>query len=153
MRGYAIITVLLILLSACSIEPEPIHYGEDNCVHCEMTIMDNRYGTEIVTDKGKVYKFDSIECLIEFMDDRKKGEEEFSLVLFTPFDQPGKLVDAYQSHVLHSRNLPSPMGMYLTAFEKEATAISYKEQYGGKVYCWDGLNENFQVIRTKGVEE
>lgn len=143
---------LLFLLSACSVEPEPIHYGEDNCVHCAMTIMDHRYGTEIVTDKGKVYKFDSIECLIEFMDDRKEGEEDFPLILFTSYDQPGRLVDARQSYVLQSKNLPSPMGMYLTAFDDEPAAMNYRDQYSGNVYSWEGLNENFQVMRLKGVD-
>jgi copper chaperone NosL len=118
-----------------------------------MTIMDHRYGTEVVSDKGKVYKFDSIECLVEFLEDRKNGEERFSLILFTPFDQPGKLVDATQSHVLHSKNLPSPMGMYLTAFEDEAIAMNFKENYGGKVYCWEGLNENFKLMRLNGPSE
>ncbi len=153
MRIFTVCSLLLILVGACSISPEPIHYGEDNCVLCEMTIMDHRYGTEVVSDKGKVYKFDSIECLIEFLEERKNGEENFRLMLFTPFDQPGKLVDAMQSHILHSKNLPSPMGMYLTAFETEATAMNFKEIYGGKVYCWDGLNENFNLLRLNGPRE
>ncbi len=143
--------ILSTVLAACAVEPEPIHYGEDNCVHCQMTIMDHRYGTEIVTDKGKVYKFDSVECLVEFLQEKEGGEEAFSLVLFTPYDQPGKLVNAYESHVLHSRNLPSPMGMFLSAFETEATAMSYKESHGGKVYCWEGLRENFEVLRVVGL--
>jgi copper chaperone NosL len=75
---------------------------------------------------------------------------EYRYVLFTPFDQPGKLVDAYSCHVLHSKDLPSPMGMFLTAFETEATAMNFKETYGGKVYCWEGLLENFKVIRWSG---
>ncbi|MCU0370502.1 MAG: nitrous oxide reductase accessory protein NosL [Bacteroidales bacterium] len=142
--------LLLLFTSSCSIKPEPIQYGEDNCIACQMTIMDRRYGTEIVTNKGKVYKFDSVECLVEFYQENNGGEEEFNLVLFTPFDQPGKLVNAYESHVLHCENLPSPMGMFLTAFETEATALSFKEQYGGKMYCWNGLMENYKVIRWSG---
>jgi len=141
---------LLLLAASCSIEAEPIRYGEDNCVECQMTIMDRRYGTEVVSAKGKVYKFDSIECLVEFLDKNENKGEDYNLVLFTPFDQPGKLVDAQKSHVLHSKDLPSPMGLFLTAFETEATAMNFKEQYGGKVYCWDGLRENFKVIRALG---
>ena len=150
MRILFYLSPLLFFTFSCSIQPEPILYGEDNCVACQMTIMDRRYGTEIVTDKGKVYKFDSIECLVEFIEENENKGTEFTLVLFTPFDQPGKLVDAYESYVLQSRNLPSPMGMYLTAFETESAAMNFKEQYGGKVYCWDGLRENFKVIRSLG---
>jgi copper chaperone NosL len=141
---------LLTILAGCAVEPEPIQYGEDNCIHCQMTIMDHRYGTEIVTRKGKVYKFDSVECLVEYFKKNEDGEEEFGLVLFTPFNQPGELVNAYESHVLHSQNLPSPMGMFLSAFETEATAMSYKETHGGKVYCWEGLMENFEVLKAVG---
>jgi copper chaperone NosL len=150
MRILLYLSPLLLFTFSCSVEPEPIRYGEDNCVECQMTIMDRRYGTEVVSAKGKVYKFDSIECLVEFLDENEGKGEEYNLVLFTPFDQPGKLVDAYQSHVLHSQNLPSPMGMYLTAFETESAAMNFKEQHGGKVYCWDGLRENFKVIRWSG---
>ena len=63
---------------------------------------------------------------------RKDGKEKFSLVLFTPFDQPDKLVDAATSHVLHSKKLPSPMGMYLSAFETESTAGSSRANTAGK---------------------
>jgi copper chaperone NosL len=150
MKSIKWIIVSFVFFASCAIEPVPVNYGEDECFLCRMTIMDHRYGTEIVTDKGKVYKFDSIECLVEFYEENQGGEEEFSLVLFTPFDQPGKLVNAYESHVLHSKALPSPMGMYLTAFESQATAMSFKEQYEGKVYCWEGLTENFNVLKLAG---
>jgi len=153
MKLVYVLSLFVVLSTACSVEPEPIHYGEDNCVHCQMTIMDHRYGTEIVTDKGKVYKFDSIECLVEFLQGRKDGKENFSLVLFTPFDQPDKLVDAGTSHVLHSRKLPSPMGMYLSAFETESTARQFQGQYGGKLYDWEALNSNFKILRVNGPSE
>ena len=137
----------LIVLSACNIMPDPIQYGTDNCSHCQMTIMDQRYGTETVTGKGKVYKFDSVECLVEFLDENEKAGQDFKLVLITPFDRPGNLVDAQAAWVLHSRNLPSPMGMGLTAFDAEDTALRFKEENGGKVYSWTELRENFTMVR------
>jgi copper chaperone NosL len=153
MKFLVILSLFLVGFAACSVKPDPIDYGEDNCVHCEMTIMDHRYGTEVVSDKGKVYKFDSIECLVEFLEDQEKGEEKFSLVLFTPFDQPGKLFDAFTSHVLHSRNLPSPMGMYLTAFETKEAATGFQGKYGGKLYDWEALNRNYKIIKVNGPSE
>ena len=144
------VALLLAILNACSIRPEPINYGEDNCVHCQMTIMDHRYGTEAVTDKGKVYKFDSIECLMEFLDEKKDSPDNFSLYLFTPYDQPGRLTDATTCSVLHSKNLPSPMGMYLTAFETEPAALKFRDNFGGRLYDWEGLKQNFKILRVNG---
>ena len=148
MKKQFLFVIVLLVSFSCSVKQEPIHYGEDNCVLCQMTIMDQRYGTEIVTGKGKIYKFDSVECLVEFMQENQGKGEEFRFVLFTPFDQPGNLVDAHKSHVLQSKNLPSPMGMYLTAFETEASAMNFRDQYGGKVYCWEELLENFSLLKT-----
>lgn len=31
-----------------------------------MTISDGRFGAELITDKGRVYKFDDIGCLIRY---------------------------------------------------------------------------------------
>ncbi len=41
----------------CNTEPQPIKIGEDACSFCKMSIADNRYGAEIITKKGKVFKF------------------------------------------------------------------------------------------------
>jgi copper chaperone NosL len=151
MKSFFIINLLALAVVSCSVAPEPIHYGEDNCAHCQMTIMDKRYGTEIVTTKGKIFKFDSIECLVEYLQDENDNNEQFNLVLVTSFDQPGKLFNAGDSYVIHSKNLPSPMGMYLTAFSERGTADDYQMRFGGKVYEWGGLLENYQAMRKVGL--
>lgn len=142
---------LLVLSTACSVGPEPILYGEDDCAHCQMKIMDKRYGTEIVTDKGKVYKFDSVECLVEYLEQPGKSNEKFSLFLVTAFDQPGALVDANSSYYLRSKNLPSPMGMYLSAFKTKSDAEQFMQKYQGKVFDWNELVKNFDAIRMGGL--
>ena len=133
-----------LLFVSCSIGPEKINYGEDHCVNCEMTIMDKRYGTEIVTAKGKVYKFDSVECMVEFLKGDKIKNEDVKLVLVTPFNHPEQLVDAATSQVLHCRNLPSPMGMYLSAFKDEAEAAPFKDQFGGELFTWEDLLREYK---------
>jgi copper chaperone NosL len=50
------------LLAGCATGPTPIHYGSDACEHCRMVIADPRYAVELVTETGKVLKFDAIEC-------------------------------------------------------------------------------------------
>lgn len=146
MKTILITAAVMLLAVSCSVGPQPIHYGEDNCVLCEMTIMDKRYGTEIVTRKGKAYKFDSVECLVDFLKKNEKDTAEFKYLLITPFDKPGTLVDARESHYLHSKNLPSPMGLYLTAFADEHTALQFKEDFGGRMFCWKRLVDEFEYI-------
>jgi len=59
--------MLCCLLTACSHEPDPIRYGKDACAHCKMTIMDKRFSAELITAKGKVFKFDAAECMAGFL--------------------------------------------------------------------------------------
>lgn len=138
--------MLPLLLSSCSPESRPIEYGKDNCVYCDMTIMDHRYGTEIVTVKGKVYTFDSIECLVEFLNKKMPGGERAQYVMLTPFNKPNVLVDAQECHVLFSLGLPSPMGMYLTAFEDEMSVTLAQEQHGGRIFSWNDLINEFEHL-------
>ena len=137
---------VILLLSSCNPQSRPIEYGTDNCVYCDMTIMDHRYGTEIVTDKGKVYTFDSIECLVDFLDKKLPEGEGAHLILLTPFTKPIQLVNADESYVLFSLGLPSPMGMYLTAFDDVQSAETAKAQYGGRVFTWEELLNEFQHL-------
>jgi len=129
--------ILALAVSACSVKPVEIQYGKDNCVHCEMTIMDKRYGTEIVTAKGKVYKFDSVECLADFLQTSVPAGEKIEFTLVTSFDEPGRLCCALGSYILHCKGLPSPMGKYLTAFNEKTAAENYQQSLGGKLYSWD----------------
>lgn len=146
MKKLFLSAVVTMVFVACSVGPEKINYGEDHCVNCEMTIMDKRYGTEIVTAKGKVYKFDSVECMAEFLKGDKINNEDVKLLLVTPFNHPDQLVDAGTCQVLHSKNLPSPMGKYLTAFKDKVEAAPFKDEFGGELYSWDDLLEEFNKL-------
>lgn len=114
MRMMVYIGWLVILLLGCKAEQRPIKYGLDHCAFCHMSISDQRYGTELVTQKGKVYTFDSVECLIDF---RKENKQEVAMELLTSIYQPGKLLNASDLLVVRCKAIPSPMGRYLTAVE------------------------------------
>lgn len=52
--GLGLIAVSALSLQACSIGPEPIRYGKDQCAHCKMTLTDKRYqATKSSPTKGK----------------------------------------------------------------------------------------------------
>ena len=53
-----------ILLLSCTIKPEKINFGSDMCHFCQMTIVDRQHAAQYVTSKGKQFKFDAIECML-----------------------------------------------------------------------------------------
>jgi copper chaperone NosL len=145
---YRLITIIAFasVMASCSTGPEPIAYGHDGCTYCDMTIMDHRYGTELITDKGKVFKFDSIECLVRYLKEGAAEQNNVKLLLLTPFNFPETLEDANHSYILHSQGMPSPMGMFLTAFKDETTAKKFQQENGGTIYIWQELLDKFENL-------
>jgi len=131
------LSLLLFLICACTNEPKPIHFGEDDCDYCRMIISDQRYGGELMTTKGKAYKFDSVECLAAYILEQKSGSNEMRSIWTIDFNNPEKLIDASQAWYLHSDLLKSPMGLNLSAFTNQNMAETVKNVYPGEVVRWD----------------
>lgn len=137
----ALIKILpLLYLFACSAEPKPIDYGQDNCHFCAMTIMDNKHAAQLVTSKGKVRKFDAIECMIRYID--RTDKQEYAYQLVSDFSNPGELINTRQSTFLISENLPSPMGAFLSGFLLEKDAQLTQEEHGGILYTWEDIQKH-----------
>ena len=129
--------MLSVFFIGCSIEPKPIIYGSDACDFCKMNIVDQIHGAEIVTDKGKVYKFDAVECMIDFKNEMSK--EQPKLFLTNHYHTPKELISAEDATFLISENLPSPMGEFITAFESKEAANEAQKELDGKIYSWNEL--------------
>lgn len=126
----------LVFLLACSSGPRPIKYGTDQCELCKMTVMDNKFGTEIVTKKGKIMIFDSDECMRDYI---KSAKPEAAQFLVTDFTRPGSLIDGKTATFLHSPNMRSPMGGNLAAYGNKADAEAAKSKLGGDLLNWDAF--------------
>ena len=137
-----LLIITCILLVGCQVSPKPIEYGVDGCHFCKMTIVDKLHAAEVVTQKGKVYKFDATECMINFMDEFDTSE--IALYLSNDYNEAEALIDATQATFLISANVPSPMGAFLSAFKTKEAAASVLNEKGGKLYTWDELREHLK---------
>lgn len=137
MKHLILILLLAFVSISCTVKPDPINYGQDACHYCKMTIVDKVHAAEIVTQKGKVYKFDASECMVNFMDEFDTAE--IQLYLTNHYNEPEVLIDATQASFLISKNIPSPMGAFLTAFKTKQEAETVQAEQGGDIYTWDTL--------------
>lgn len=139
-----LIVPVAILLMSCDTGPQPIKYGKEDCHHCKMKIIDDRFGSEIVTKKGKVFKFDAAECMIRYYldlnNDQKHNVKE---ILVTDASERGLLINAITANYLISENFPSPMGADLSAFNKKEKAEEYQKEHSGDLYNWGALLGKF----------
>ncbi len=141
MKNSIIILVIMSIATACHPEKTPIEYGYDKCHYCKMTIVDKRFGSELVTRKGKVYMFDATECLVNFIRKEHVASDNVFMILTNTFDNPGELVQAEQCSFLISENMPSPMGMYINPFADRSIASEYQQSQNGKIFEWHELKE------------
>jgi copper chaperone NosL len=138
------ILALFIGLCSCSIEPQPLNYGEDACSNCKMLLMDKRFGAEIVTEKGKVYKFDDVNCMVHFFNKTTVDERSIKYKLVVDFTQPGSLIDAGNSFYVKSPNIKSPMASQVAAFHDYKQLEKYKREFNGIYLTWGELVTQFK---------
>ena len=133
---------LLLLCTACEVAPKKIEYGKDACSFCRMTIVDKTHSAEIVTKKGKDYKYDAVECLVN--DIAKKEENSLAFILVANYANPGELIDATQATFLISPAIKSPMGANLSAFTNQQSIDQVLPNIKGKLYTWSTLKDKFK---------
>jgi len=129
----------------CAKRPAALAFGTDACALCSMTISDKRHGAVFVSTKGRSYKFDSIECMIESLTQGKKfaGVETQSFYV-VDYSNPGAMVDAAGAAYLVSPAVPSPMGANVSAFGARAGADSVQSAKGGDVMDWTAIQEHLR---------
>jgi len=134
----AVATMLLlpVLFAQCSTGPQPIHYGSDACAFCKMTLMDKRYGAEIMTKKGKAFKFDDVNCLVLFEQEGTVKPADIAGRYIVDFAHEGVLLDIEKAVFLHSENLKTPMASQVAAFATQNDLDNVRAQAGGKELDW-----------------
>ena len=135
--------VLMLFFCSCTVSPKAIDYGNDGCHYCKMTIVDKVHAAEIVTKKGKIYTFDATECMINFM--KEFDTSQIELYLSNNFTEPEALIDATKATFLISKNIPSPMGAFLSAFKNKTDAEKAQSENDGILYTWEELLAQFKI--------
>lgn len=126
--------LVFLTLAGCTSKPEPIHVHEDSCATCKMQIADLRFGGEIRTKKGRVYKFDSIPCLTKF---RKENAGETKAVWVLDYFAPGSFVEAEKARFLHSPGIQGPMGYGVVASADRAKLTELRKDVKGELLGWE----------------
>ncbi len=137
------------IASGCSdTEPQPLSYGKDICEHCKMVISDQKYGAEMITKKGKVYKFDSAECLIDFIaKEANQQQSKDAKLLAINFAKPGIFMDAKTAFYLKDKGYHSPMGGNIAPFETEMLADNNQVSPDAKVLTFEEVVKDRKQIK------
>jgi len=128
-------------LGSCTVNPEPIVFGEDQCHFCKMTIVDAKFGAELVTRKGKVYKFDDLACFLDYCKSGYEAEDDYAHRMVVDFAGNGTLIDATAALYVVSPEIRSPMNGQAAAFLSESARENANKQWDGTTLTWQQLAE------------
>jgi copper chaperone NosL len=117
-------TLFLLILSACiNQEPKKVNLNMDECAYCKMVISDQQFVSQLVSDKGKSYPFDSIECMAAYAYQTPDIAENAKLYA-ADYTQRGQWLLLDNADIYHAEGVPSPMGLSLFALPGQETIPS-----------------------------
>lgn len=134
-------SLVMLALTGCDSGPKPIELGKDNCDFCKMSIADKNYGAEILTRKGKVFKFDDTHCMASFRS-QKMDSNQIQEVYFVNFLEPHNFIKSSDALLLKSDELHSPMGGNTAAFDNEAALDATNQKVHGQKISLQQLYTN-----------
>ncbi|NTS42081.1 nitrous oxide reductase accessory protein NosL [Flavisolibacter sp. BT320] len=130
----AIATVML--ATSCNTQPEPFVVGKDLCADCMMTIMEPQFGAEIITKKGRIYKFDDLHCITNYINKKKISQDEIGQALAVDYNDASRFIPVEEAAFVTSAQLKSPMNSNTAAFAGKEAASKAAGQTGGTVKDW-----------------
>lgn len=136
-RKLLILMAVPVIAACAGTDPVPFKVGKDGCDHCKMTIMSNKYGIELITAKGKIYKFDDISCGVTYAE---KNSAEGNKI-YVADHQSGKLIDATAAFYLKSDKNRTPMNSMIVAFSSGTDAEKLQKSKGGEILTWKKVTD------------
>ena len=133
--------IVLAGLYSCQAQPEPIQYGSDLCHNCKMTLMDEKFGCELITKKGKVFKFDDVVCLLRYLRAGTIAKKDISQLVVVNYVKKGELLPVEQAFFLVSDHIQSPMGSNTAAFATREAALRNNTGGSGVIKSWNELEK------------
>lgn len=132
---------MMVVLSSCGANgPVAINYNKDACDFCKMSISESHFASELITKKGRAYKFDDMSCMLEYINNIKKSDIQTYYV--GSYQKDNLLIDASKAWYVKHEELRSPMGGNIAAFETKEEASDYAGKNGATVIDWNALSGN-----------
>ncbi|MES2778866.1 MAG: nitrous oxide reductase accessory protein NosL [Bacteroidota bacterium] len=137
--------VMLILVSILSFtsctdtQPKLPKLNVDQCDYCKMTIANDKFFAACTTKKGRLYTFDDMSCMVQFIEENKTIPYDNYYVV--DFLNPNHFIKTDLAVLIQNETFKSPMGGNVAAFSNVKDAEVYgKDQLAKKINWLDLLN-------------
>ena len=134
-------SLILFFLASCSTQPEPLKIGKDICHLCKMGIADERFGGEVISKKGKVFKFDDIGCMVNFLKADGIEEKDIAQTVVLNYEKKDDFINTEKAIFVNSDTVKSPMGFNIAAFSSVEIANKIVQ---GKTLSWTEVYQRIE---------
>lgn len=97
-----------------------------------------------MTNKGKVYKFDDLNCFLNFYHSGQEAEQDFKHKLVIDYFNPETFIDATEAFYLKSSKIRSPMNSEVAAFSSKKDMDQFKKNWSGIYLAWGEVVTQFK---------
>lgn len=128
----------MLLLSSCNNNlPKKIKINVDHCDFCKMTVVDEKYAAQAISNRGKYYVFDDITCMVKYI----KGNTLLNNANFfiADFNEPSHFININHAALEKNDILNSPMGGNIVALANEKKAQEFRATYQSTPIIWNEL--------------
>jgi copper chaperone NosL len=137
-----LLVLLSVTLFSCnSNEPKPIKLNSDTCDFCKMTISNGKFASELITKKGRFYKFDDVSCMIKYI---KADTDLVDAKLFvTNYSNETQFIPVEKGFYLFGGTISAPMGGKVAAFDTDKKATDLKTKLEAEKASWQTILDTY----------
>lgn len=137
MKILSYLLFLTLIISCGKNEAEPIKLNTDGCDYCKMKIADGKFGAELITAKGRVYKFDDMQCMISY---HKENEStQIAGFYIHDYNQDNTLIAAENAYYVSGGEINSPMRGNIIAVKTEKEAAELASKLNANSTSWSEI--------------
>ncbi len=137
MKRLSYILILLLSISCTTKEADPIKLNSDGCDFCKMKIADGKFGAELITIKGRIYKFDDMHCMINYH--KENLTTNIQSFYIHDFNQNNVLIPAENAFYVKGGEISSPMRGNIIAVKTEEEAKKIALKYNANPISWSEI--------------
>ena len=137
MKSIFYILVLLLTISCGTKEADPIHLNTDGCDYCKMKIAGGKFGAELITAKGRIYKFDDMHCMVNYH--KENSAVQIKSFYIHDFNQNNVLIPAETAFYIKDGDINSPMHGNIIAVKTNNEALVLAEKFNANSISWEEI--------------
>ncbi|WP_412464886.1 nitrous oxide reductase accessory protein NosL [Flavobacterium mekongense] len=143
MKPIALACIAFLSLASCSSkEAKPLKINTDACDFCKMTIANGKFGAELITQKGRYYKFDDLACMIQFA--KSNTVVPYQSFFVSDYLKDNTLIPAETAFFIKSDQINSPMRGNMAALATAAEQSEYAKKFNAKPLNWTEVYNSYK---------